>query len=59
MQVSGSAHPTVSVYKARLIIPGKTIMNNGKILMYPAKIVPPWACDKDLAASALCTIILI
>ena len=39
-----------------LIIPGRTMIKNGSIFIYPAKMVAPCACDKLLAARALCTI---
>ena len=43
-------------YSTLAIIPGMTMMKRGRILMNPAMRVAAWACDKLLAASALCTI---
>lgn len=46
---------TSSGKRTRLIIPGNTIKNMGRILRYPAKIVAPLACAIVLAANALWT----
>ena len=44
------------VYRILLIIPGRTMIKNGRILIKPASSVAPWAWERLLAASALWTI---
>lgn len=45
----------IPVYKILLIIPGNTVVNNGKIFKYAANIEPPFTWCMFLAARDLCT----